>query len=83
MYEAGHGTALDIAGRDLANPLACIRASALMLRHSLGRVDLAARIESAVATVLCEGVRTADLQGDRPAVGTRAMGDAVVAALRR
>jgi 3-isopropylmalate dehydrogenase len=83
MYEAGHGTALDIAGRDVANPLACIRAAALMLRHSLGRDDLAARIEAAVAAVLRAGVRTADLRGPGPAVGTRAMGDAVVAALQR
>ena len=81
MYEAGHGTALDIAGRDLANPLACIRACALMLRHSLGREDLASEVERAVVRVLREGLRTADLPGERPAIGTRAMGDAVVGAL--
>ncbi|MDZ5455883.1 3-isopropylmalate dehydrogenase [Azohydromonas lata] len=82
MYEAGHGTALDIAGRDIANPLACIRAAALMLRHSLGRNDLAQRIEAAVTSVLRQGLRTADLAGGSRVVGTSAMGDAVVAALR-
>jgi 3-isopropylmalate dehydrogenase len=81
MYEAGHGTALDIAGRDIANPLACIRAAALMLRHSLGRDDLAQRIEAAVTAVLRQGLRTADLGGGTRVVGTGAMGDAVVAAL--
>jgi 3-isopropylmalate dehydrogenase len=81
MYEAGHGTALDIAGRDIANPLACIRAAALMLRHSLGRDDLAQRIEAAVTTVLRQGLRTADLAGGTRVVSTSAMGDAVVAAL--
>ena len=82
MFEAGHGTALDIAGRDVANPLACIRAAALMLRHSLGRPDLASRVEVAVDTVLRTGIRTADLPGEGEAVGTRAMGDAVIAALQ-
>lgn len=82
MYEAGHGTALDIAGRDVANPLACIRAAALMLRHSLARPDLALAVESAVEAVLRNGVRTADLAGTKPPVGTSAMGNAVVAALR-
>ncbi|NML19075.1 3-isopropylmalate dehydrogenase [Azohydromonas caseinilytica] len=82
MYEAGHGTALDITERDIANPLACIRAAALMLRHSLGRDDLAQRIEAAVTAVLRQGLRTADLAGGSRVVGTTAMGDAVVAALR-
>jgi 3-isopropylmalate dehydrogenase len=81
MYEAGHGTALDIAGHDIANPLACIRAAALMLRHSLGRDDLAQRIEAAVTTVLRQGLRTADLAGGTRVVSTSAMGDAVAAAL--
>ncbi len=82
MYEAGHGTALDIAGQDIANPLACIRAAALMLRHSLGQAELAARVEKAVDTVLRAGIRTADLPGPGAPVGTREMGDAVVDALR-
>ena len=82
MYEAGHGSALDIAGRDMANPLACIRAAALLLRHSLGRDDLARRIERAVTLVLAQGLRTAEIHvAGMRLVGTRAMGDAVVAAL--
>jgi len=82
MYEAGHGSALDIAGRDMANPLACIRAAALLLRHSLGRDDLARRIERAVTVVLGQGLRTAEIHAPgMRLVGTRAMGDAVVAAL--
>jgi 3-isopropylmalate dehydrogenase len=82
MYEAGHGSALDIAGRDIANPLACIRAAALMLRHSFDRDDLARHIEDAVTRMLRSGWRTADIRttGTR-CVGTRAMGDAVVDAL--
>lgn len=83
MYEAGHGTALDIAGRGIANPLACIRAAALLLRHSLGRDDLARRVETAVDQVLAQGLRTADLAGPGPAIGTAAMGDAVAAAAAR
>lgn len=82
MYEAGHGTALDIAGRDLANPLACIRAAALMLRHSLARDDLALRVENAVTRVLHDGLRTAELPGGTRRVGTDQMGDAVVEALK-
>src|SRR4029453_7706807 len=82
MYEAGHGSALDIAGRDMANPLACIRAVALLLRHSLGRDDLARRIERAVTLVLRQGLRTAEINAPgKRLVGTRAMGDAVAAAL--
>lgn len=83
MYEAGHGTAWDIAGQGTANPIGCIRAAALMLRHSLDRDDLAHRIEAAVTDVLNAGWRTPDLvaAGHR-AVGTKQMGDAIVAALR-
>ena len=83
MYEAGHGTALDIAGRGIANPVACIRAAALMLRHSLGRADLADRVESAVDAVLRAGVCTADLPSANGPVGTREMGDAIVSALHQ
>ncbi|WP_342131039.1 3-isopropylmalate dehydrogenase [Hydrogenophaga sp. OTU3427] len=81
MFEAGHGTALDIAGKNLANPMACIRAAALMLRHSLGRPDLATRIDNAVVQVLRAGHRTRELPGAGAAMGTEAIGDAVVAAL--
>lgn len=82
MFEAGHGTALDIAGKDVANPLACIRAAGLMLKHSLRREDLADRVESAVVEVLRAGYRTPELQGQGEPVGTEEMGDAVVAALQ-
>ena len=77
-----HGSAPDIAGQDLANPLASILSSAMLLRHSLGLPDEAARIERAVRQVLAQGYRTADIfqEGTRR-VGTAEMGDAVVAAL--
>lgn len=78
MFEAGHGTALDIAGRDVANPIACIRAAALMLRHALGRADLAHRVERAIDTVLARGLRTADIAAaGGTVVGTREMGSAI------
>lgn len=82
MYEPAHGSAPDIAGKNLANPLATILSAALMLRNTFGLEDEARRIEAAVAKVLEEGYRTADLarSGDKR-VGTKEMGDAVVAAL--
>jgi 3-isopropylmalate dehydrogenase len=82
LYEPVHGTAPDIAGKGIANPLASILSAAMMLRHSFGREDLAARIERAVRSALRKGYRTADIfqPGDRRA-GTEEMGDAVVAAL--
>ncbi len=82
LYEPIHGSAPDIAGKGLANPLATILSAAMMLRHSLRREDLARRIEAAVEAVLRSGLRTADLAraGETPA-GTGAMGDAVAAAL--
>lgn len=82
LYEPIHGSAPDIAGKDLANPLATILSAAMMLRYSLDRDRHAARIESAVKKVLADGYRTADIYrpGTRK-VGTREMGDAVVAAL--
>jgi 3-isopropylmalate dehydrogenase len=82
LYEPIHGTAPDIAGRDLANPLATILSAALMLRYSLRQPQAAARVERAVAEVLRAGLRTADIHsaGTRR-VGTNEMGDAVVAAL--
>ena len=84
LYEPIHGSAPDIAGRDLANPLGTILSAAMLLRHSLGREDAAAAVESAVAAVLDDGFRTADLvpaSGDDAGlrrVGTVAMTDAVV-----
>jgi 3-isopropylmalate dehydrogenase len=84
MYEPIHGSAPDIAGRGIANPLATILSVAMMLRYSLGEPDLAARIEQAVSRVLDQGLRTGDIytEGTRK-VGTREMGDAVAAALGR
>lgn len=63
MYEPVHGTAPDIAGKGLANPLAAILSSALLLRYSLGADDLASRVEEAVQVVLQEGGRTSDIGG--------------------
>ena len=82
LYEPIHGSAPDIAGRDIANPLASILSLAMLLRYSLGMEAAAVRVERAVAEVLARGVRTADIAepGVAP-VGTAAMGDAVVAAL--
>jgi 3-isopropylmalate dehydrogenase len=85
LYEPIHGSAPDIAGRGIANPLATILSLAMMLRYSLRRADLADAVEQAVHRVLSEGVRTADLcrAGEQArAVGTQEMGAAVVAALR-
>jgi 3-isopropylmalate dehydrogenase len=82
LYEPIHGTAPDIAGKDLANPLATILSVAMMLRYSLGRVGEADRIEKAVRRVLGQGLRTADIYTDGcRKVGTQDMGGAVVAAL--
>ena len=78
LYEPIHGSAPDIAGQGLANPCASILSLALALRYSLGRADLAARVEAAVAAALDAGARTRDLGGN---LGTRAMGDAVLAHL--
>ncbi|WP_312262578.1 3-isopropylmalate dehydrogenase [Candidatus Igneacidithiobacillus taiwanensis] len=83
MYEPIHGSAPDIAGQDKANPLATILSVAMLLRHSLDQEAWAVRIEKAVHAVLDQGLRTADIAtGDSKIVGTRAMGEAVVAALR-
>jgi 3-isopropylmalate dehydrogenase len=82
LYEPIHGSAPDIAGQGVANPLATILSAAMMLRYSLGQAQAAERVENAVRKVLRDGVRTADIftPGTRK-VGTEAMGDAVLAAL--
>ena len=82
LYEPSHGSAPDIAGQNLANPLATILSSAMMLRYTFNQDEWAYRIEAAVRQVLSQGYRTADIHeaGTRK-VGTREMGDAVVAAL--
>jgi 3-isopropylmalate dehydrogenase len=82
MYEPIHGSAPDIAGQGVANPLATILSVAMMLRYSLDEAALAQRIESAVATVLDNGLRTADIAStSTQSVSTVAMGDAIVAAI--
>jgi 3-isopropylmalate dehydrogenase len=82
LYEPIHGSAPDIAGRGIANPLATILSAAMMLRYSLRMPQAAERIEAAVTRVLREGLRTADIHsaGLRK-VGTEEMGDAVAGAL--
>ena len=82
LYEPIHGSAPDIAGKGMANPLATILSVAMLLRYSLNAPDHAGQIEQAVGRVLDQGLRTLDIMaaGMTP-VGTQAMGDAVVAAL--
>jgi 3-isopropylmalate dehydrogenase len=82
LYEPIHGSAPDIAGRNLANPLATILSTAMMLRYTFNRDEWAYRIEAAVQKVLKDGLRTADIFEDGARrMGTSEMGDAVVAAL--
>ena len=82
LYEPIHGSAPDIAGKGIANPLATILSAAMMLRYTFDLPEPAAHIETAVRKVLAQGLRTADIAepGVR-AIGTRQMGDAVLAAL--
>ena len=83
MYEPVHGSAPDIAGQQKANPLATLLSVAMLLRYSLGESAAADGVEQAVASVLRQGLRTADIAVPGEAVlGTAQMGDAVVAALR-
>ncbi|WP_455231836.1 3-isopropylmalate dehydrogenase [Geopseudomonas aromaticivorans] len=83
MYEPCHGSAPDIAGQGIANPLATILSVSMMLRYSFGQLEAANAIEQAVGSVLDQGLRTGDIWSEGcQKVGTRAMGDAVVAALR-
>ena len=82
LYEPSHGSAPDIAGKGVANPLATILSAAMMLRYSLNLPEQADRIEKAVKQVLVQGLRTGDIwETGTQKVGTREMGDAVVAAL--
>jgi 3-isopropylmalate dehydrogenase len=82
LYEPSHGSAPDIAGKGVANPLATILSAAMMLRYSLNRAEQANRIENAVKKVLAQGLRTPDIYEEGTTkVGTSQMGDAVVAAL--
>jgi 3-isopropylmalate dehydrogenase len=82
LYEPSHGSAPELAGKGVANPLATILSAAMMLRYSLNRPEQADRIEHAVKSVLAQGLRTADIyEAGTSKVGTSQMGDAVVAAL--
>ena len=83
LYEPSHGSAPDIAGKNIANPLATILSLAMMLRYSLHQPEAALRVEAAVTRVLESGLRTADIwcEGTQR-VGTREMGAAVVAAVK-
>lgn len=84
LYEPSHGSAPDIAGKGIANPLATILSAAMMLRFSLNQPQAADRIESAVGSVLASGLRTADIWSEGTTqVSTREMGDAVVAAITK
>jgi 3-isopropylmalate dehydrogenase len=82
MYEPIHGSAPDIAGKDIANPLATILSVSMMLRYSLSQAPLADKINAAVNVVLDQGYRTKDISaaGDT-IVGTEAMGDLIVDAI--
>jgi 3-isopropylmalate dehydrogenase len=80
LYEPCHGSAPDIAGKGIANPLATILSVAMLLRYSLGREDIASVIEGAVNGVLAQGLRTGDIAAPgESSIGTVAMGDAVAA----
>ena len=82
LYEPAHGSAPDIAGKNLANPLATVLSCAMMLRYTFNQEAAARRVETAVRKVLAQGYRTADIQEPgAKKVGTKEMGDAVVAAL--
>lgn len=84
MYEPCHGSAPDIAGKGIANPLATILSAAMMLRYSLNQGRVADRIEQAVSTVLDQGFRTGDIHTDgTQKVGTAQMGEAVLDALKK
>ncbi|MBL4763244.1 MAG: 3-isopropylmalate dehydrogenase, partial [Gammaproteobacteria bacterium] len=83
MYEPIHGSAPDIAGKNIANPLATILSVSMMLRYSLNESDLAEKVDAAVEQVLDAGLRTADIMSaDKQLVGTAQMGAAVVEQLR-
>jgi 3-isopropylmalate dehydrogenase len=84
LYEPSHGSAPDIAGKGLANPLATILSMAMMLRFSLQQPDAADRVEAAVRAVLASGLRTPDIWSEgTQRVGTEQMGDAVLAAVTK
>ncbi|HET7218274.1 MAG TPA: isocitrate/isopropylmalate family dehydrogenase, partial [Vicinamibacterales bacterium] len=81
LFEPVHGSAPDIAGRNIANPIGAIASAAMLLRHALGLEKEAAAVEQAVEKALRSGLRTADLAQGGPSVGTSEMAEAVVKAL--
>jgi 3-isopropylmalate dehydrogenase len=82
LYEPVHGSAPDIAGKAIANPIAMIASFAMALRYSFGLVELANKVEAAIASVLADGLRTGDIaQDNRKTVGTAEMGAAIIARL--
>ena len=84
MYEPVHGSAPDIAGKGIANPIAMISSFGMLLRYSFGLGQPADLIEAAISNVLESGLRTADIKGEAPsAISTSAMGDAIVAELKK
>jgi 3-isopropylmalate dehydrogenase len=84
LYEPVHGSAPDIAGKGVANPLACVLSFAMMLRYSFDLADEADLVEGAVRRTLDAGVRTADIrQQDRAQVSTREMGDTILRELEK
>ena len=83
FYEPVHGSAPDIAGKGIANPIAMIASVAMALRYSFGMIELATRIENAISAVLSDGLRTGDIaQDNRKTVGTEEMGAAILRKLR-
>jgi 3-isopropylmalate dehydrogenase len=84
LYEPVHGSAPDIAGKGSANPIAMIASFAMALRYSFNMGEEADRIEQAIAAALAKGLRTADIKSDgTTVVGTREMGDAILAEMER
>jgi 3-isopropylmalate dehydrogenase len=79
LYEPVHGSAPDIAGQGIANPIAMIASFAMCLRYSFNMVDAADRLEAAIAAVLDDGLRTGHHVGGMTEVGTTQMGDAIAA----
>jgi len=79
LYEPSHGSAPDIAGKNLANPLATILSAAMMLRYTFALEEAAQRVETAVKKVLAQGYRTSDIyEPGTQKLGTREMGEAVL-----
>jgi 3-isopropylmalate dehydrogenase len=84
MFEPIHGSAPDIAGKGVANPLAMFLCTAMLLRHSCGLEEEARALEAAVAGAITDGLRTADIAApDESSLGTREMADAVLARIGR